>query len=645
MKLSTWASPLLLANTVLGVNVNWRHLNKRASESSDETLPEVPSYNFTIPVDHFDTSNKDTYDNRFFVNDTYYKSGGPVILFDFGEGGISPASAADFLAEFSVTSAPLRLAEKLNGLVIGWEHRYYGYSRPVPIDDDSGLPVEGASGYKYLTADQALEDVAYFANGFNKTTLDMNDVVQSTEKLDPYHTPWIFIGGSYPGMRAAWARLMHPEVWYAAWSSSAPVETQADGSVYYNPIVRALPQNCTNDLKAAIKFVDDTLDSGSDDELRLVYGGTYLATDETASFDSVDAGYLSTPFEVGQNLTYALAFDSFYQSFGPIHTTQHFCDWMERFDVNSFISDSNEVTTIEDTFPILFDNSGKNKPSKNGIAAANGKDGGLLAFVAMLYGIVNGRAEFYKWSETLPSSGGGTFTEAVDGLSWSWQTLNEMGYYQGSNASNPIQVLSKYYNVTAFREISVEDGTFPSFTDSSFPSKLNNSYLLEMGGWNMKASNVMFTNGQFDPWRSFSVASQESASGAPNRTLTTKVPACNELSDGTDVFGLVYAGAIHVEDLSTPAFTRGSIEKTTPLEQGLDLFEKAWTTWSACFNQSRDDIRNGKGVDGKGNSADGESISKDGDNSDDDDNSATRSNGLSVLSILVVGMSAMFAFA
>jgi hypothetical protein len=643
MKLSAWASTLLLANTVLGVNVNWRHLKKRESDSS-ENLPEVPHYNFTIPVDHFDTSNKDTYDNRFFVNDTYYKTGGPVILFDFGEGGISPASAADFLAEYSVTSAPLRLAKKLNGLVIGWEHRYYGYSRPVPMDDNTGLPVEGASGYKYLTADQALEDVAYFANGFNKTTLDENDVIKSTEKLDPYHTPWIFIGGSYPGMRAAWARLMHPEIFYASWSSSAPVETQADGSVYYNPIVRALPRNCTNDLKAAIKYVDDTLDSGSDDELRAVYAGTYLATYESASLDTIDQAYEYTPFDIGQNLTYALAFNSYYQSFGPIHTSQLFCDWMERFDADAFISDSSDVTTLEDEFSVLFDNSGKGKPPKDGIAAANGKDGGALAFAAMLYGIVNGRAAFYKWGEKLPSNSGGTFTEAVDGLSWSWQTLNEMGYYQGSNSSNPTQVISKYYNVTAFREISVEDETFPSFSESSFPSKLNNSYLLEYGGWNMKASNVMFTNGEFDPWRSFSVASQESAEGAPNRTLTTKVPTCNEVVSGTDVFGIVYAGAIHVEDLSTPAFTRGSIEKTTPLEQGLALFEEAWSTWSSCFNQSRDDIRNGKGVDGKGNNADGQSTSKNS-SGDDDENSATRSSSLSAFSIVVIGMSAMFAFA
>ncbi|KPM35925.1 hypothetical protein AK830_g10656 [Neonectria ditissima] len=641
MKLLAWASTLLLAQTALGVNVNWRRLRKRQSDDSSESIPDVPTYNFTIPVDHFDSSNKNTYSNRFFVNDTYYEAGGPVILFDFGEGGVSPDAAADFLAEFNSSSAPLRLAEKVNGLVIGWEHRYYGYSRPVPMDDETGLPVSGASGYEYLTADQAIEDVVYFANNFNKTTLSLNDVVQDTKNLDPYHTPWIFIGGSYPGMRAAWARLMHPEVFYASWASSAPVETQADGSIYYNPIVRALPRNCTNDLEAAIKYVDDTLTSGSDSEIRSIYAGTYLATDDYASYDTLDEAYQSTPFDVGANLTYALAFGSYYQSFGPMHTAQLFCDWMERFDVDSYTTDLSEASTLKSQLSTLFNNFGDAEPSKEGIAKSNGDDGGALAFAAMLYGIVNGKAAFYDWTETLPSSNGGTFTEAVDGLSWSWQTLNEMGYYQGSNSTNPVQVISKYYNVSAFRDFYVEDQVFSSFRDSSFPSRLNNSYLLEMGGWDMKASNVMFTNGEFDPWRSFSVASQETASGALKRAVTQKVPACNQLSNGTDVFGLVYAGAVHVEDLST-SFERGSIEKTTPLEQGLGLFLEAWDTWAPCFNQSRDDIRNGKGVDGEGNNADGESVDED---DDDDENNAGRASGLSMMFLMLGVTSVIFATA
>ncbi|KAH7146111.1 serine carboxypeptidase S28-domain-containing protein [Dactylonectria macrodidyma] len=627
MKLSAWTSTLLLAQTTLGVNVNWRRLRKRQSDSA-EGYPDVPTYAFTIPVDHFDLSDDRTYENRLFVNDTYYKTGGPVILYDFGEMGVSPGIAAELLAEHSMESAPLRLAEKLNGLVIGWEHRYYGYSWPVPQDDYTGLPLSGAAGYEYLTADQAIEDVAYFANNFNKTTLSLNNVIESTEKLDPYHTPWIFIGGSYPGMRAAWARLMHPELFYAAWSSSAPLETKADGSIYYNPIARSLPQNCTNDLEAAIQYVDDSLTFGSADDAALVRIGTYLATDETAALDSLENADSYTRFDIGHALADALTFGSNYQNYGPMHTAQYLCDAMENL------------------FTTLFGNPGTATPSTKGIAANNGDEGGVLAFAAMLYGIAYGGKHFEKWYETLPVGGSETFTETADGLSWTWQTLNEMGYYQGSNATNPIQVISKYYNVTAIRDIQLEDGVFAGFRDSSFPSGLNNSYLLELGGWDMKASNVMFTNGEFDPWRSFSVHSEETESGAPERAYTVEVPQCNQLPNGTDVFGLVYAGAVHSEDLSNPPYIRGSLEDPTPLEQGLDLFLKAWDVWLPCFDQSRDDIRNNEGVDGNGHNADGSSIDEDDDDDDDDDddgdeNSARRASSLNIISVVGV-MSVMF---
>ncbi|KAH6891539.1 serine carboxypeptidase S28-domain-containing protein [Thelonectria olida] len=612
MKLSAWASALFLAQTALGVNVDWRSLRKRQSDST-ESYPDVPAYTFTIPVDHFDLSDDRTYDNRFFVNDTYYKTGGPVILYDFGESGVSPRSAAESLAEHSMETAPLRLAEKLNGLVIGWEHRYYGYSRPVPLDDHTGLPLSGASGYEYLTADQAIEDVAYFANNFNKSTLSLNNI-QSTEKLDPYHTPWIFIGGSYPGMRAAWARLMHPELFYAAWSSSAPLETQADGSIYFNPITRSLPQNCTNDLKAAIQYVDDSLTFGPNDAALFVCIGTYLATAEGATYDSIEKACPYTPFSIGAALVYALTFGGSYQGLGP---------------------------TPIDIFRTLFENPRTATPSTKGIAANNGDDGGVLAFAAMLYGIVYGRKDFEDWRKTLPAGSSEKFTETVDSLSWHWQTLNEMGYYQGSNASNPIQVISKFYNTTAIRDIQIKDGKFPSFKDSSFPLELNNSYLLELGGWDTKASNVMFTNGEFDPWRSFSVHSEETEYGAPERAFTIEVPQCNQLPNGTDVFGLVFAGAIHCEDLSSPPYVRGSLEDPTPLEQGLDLFLKAWDVWLPCFEQSRDDIRNNKGVNGNGNDADDSSTDED-DNEDDDENSARRARNLNIISVVIGVVSIMF---
>jgi len=73
----------------------------------------------------------------------------------------------------------------------------------------------------------------------------------------------VFIGGSYPGTRAALVREKYPETIFASLSSSAPVHAQIDMSVYWEQVYRGLNamgfKNCTKDVVAAIKYIDDQL--------------------------------------------------------------------------------------------------------------------------------------------------------------------------------------------------------------------------------------------------------------------------------------------------------------------------------------------------------------------------------------------------
>jgi hypothetical protein len=561
----------------------------------------------SLPVDHFDSSNKDTYPNRYFVNDTYYKPGGPVILYDFGEGGVSASDAADSIAESTATSAPVRLAAKTNGLVIGWEHRYYGYSRPVPLNDTSGLPVAGADGYKYLTVEQALADAAFFANNFNTTTLRLNTNIQSTASLDPYHTPWIFMGGSYPGLRAAWARNQYPEIFYASWASSAPSQTQEDGSIYYNPVVRSMAQNCTKDIEAAIAYVDQTLQFGSATGIQQVKTGIFMAGGNAADLNDLSPALELSDFVITRMLIYAVSFGSFFQSFGPFNSSRILCDSMESFDVKNFTGPStgfrNQSMTIQGQNAALYYNPGGVTPTDGGIAANNGQNGGAYAFAALLYGMLQAKTSINAFQQTLPG-GASPISEAVDEKSWLWQSLNQLGFFQGSNPDH-ITVISKFYNFTAVEDINFKQGYFRDLPLSSLPSTFNSSESLARGGWNLNASNVMFTNGEFDPWRAFSVASQEDAS--PKRNIVQAVPKCNTIPEANNAFGLVYAGAVHAEDMSmsiNPS-RQGSMAAKAPLEQGLELFMSAWDAWLPCFNKSRDDVRNGRGVDGSGHAANG----------------------------------------
>lgn len=187
---------------------------RQDTNASDYDGPMVPEHTILIPVDHFNKSDTRTYSNRYWVNDTYYQPGGPVFFFDRGEAGVSEFEAAVSLAEINGTISAMALARQYNGLAILWEHRYYGESLPVAMnksiyDADTGFdptevqPLAGPEGWSYLTVDQALEDATYFAKNFQAGSYQRVNM----SALAPTNAPWIWIGGSYPGDRAAFARI------------------------------------------------------------------------------------------------------------------------------------------------------------------------------------------------------------------------------------------------------------------------------------------------------------------------------------------------------------------------------------------------------------------------------------------------------
>jgi len=93
------------------------------------------------------------------------------------------------------------------------EHRYYGSSSPHDT-----LTVENL---QLLTIEQAIEDITYFAK-----TVDFAFDTDHSSNAD--NAPWVFSGGSYSGALAAYTASVHPDVFWAYHSSSAPVEAIRD---------------------------------------------------------------------------------------------------------------------------------------------------------------------------------------------------------------------------------------------------------------------------------------------------------------------------------------------------------------------------------------------------------------------------------
>ncbi len=112
-------------------------------------------------------------------------------------------------------------------------NRYYGNSLP-PLDtaklksaDNPAYPLE--DWFKYLTVDQALEDVVAFAANFSYAAFPDQDLTAGS-------TPWIFTGGSYPGARAAWIRERNPDVIFISLADSGPVNVQVDFHWYTDAV-------------------------------------------------------------------------------------------------------------------------------------------------------------------------------------------------------------------------------------------------------------------------------------------------------------------------------------------------------------------------------------------------------------------------
>jgi hypothetical protein len=448
-------------------------------------------------------------------------------------------------------------------MAIMWEHRFYGASMPFPVFNDTGIALHGEDAYKYLTNEQALEDVVYLAKNFAPPGY----TAERAAGMRADQSPWVWMGGSYAGVRAAMIRVRNPDVFFAAWASSAPVQTQIENSVYFNTIHHAMPRNCSADVHAAVTYADEILVSGTEEEVRLVRKAVWMANAANpwnVSFAESPSGL--SLWNISQILSYPFQSSFFnFQNFGYERSLGEFCENIETWNPSN--STSFKMTS---NISVMDTNDLTRMPTCNGLAASS-PEGQRHAFYAYLY------AHIQKSHADLKASPNPGRTRA-DAVSWNWQLCTQFAQFQVSQYPSEHNIISKFRNLTNHLEFFCH-GMFPYAPETPKVEEIH-----KYGGWNMTPSNVMFTNGGLDPWRGLGIQSDSGINPeALNRRSTTTIPKCNVPPEGDQVFGAVWEGQTHVRDMRT---SWASFDES-PVQKALELFQQALDEWLPCFYEER----------------------------------------------------------
>jgi lysosomal Pro-X carboxypeptidase len=174
---------------------------------------------FEQNVDHFTFVNNATFKQRYLINKSHWKPGGPIFFYCGNEADIEYfARTMGFLWE---------AAPDFDAMLVFAEQRYQGRSLPFGA---KSLTVPKYTGY--LTSSQVLADYSKLINFVKSNIAGAKD------------SPVVAFGGSLGGQYASWLRMKYPSVIAGAIASSAPVfQFSTDCGTQYSLVTRAFEKD------------------------------------------------------------------------------------------------------------------------------------------------------------------------------------------------------------------------------------------------------------------------------------------------------------------------------------------------------------------------------------------------------------------
>ncbi|KAJ3131058.1 Thymus-specific serine protease [Physocladia obscura] len=456
---------------------------------------------FNQTVDHFGSQkgiNGSWFNQYYMISDSYYKQGGPVFFFIAGE----DVADSSFLTG-GVGSILSSLMPRYNGLAVSLEHRFYGANAPNSTGRSVPTADLSPTSLQLLTSEQAIEDMAAFVEQFPRTFPQYN--TSNTTK-------WIAIGGSYPGALSAWFIEKHPTLIHAAHASSAPVLLENNfwrysyavdaGMTFESNLIYGNSNACMKGWTTAVKALDSAITSLQSNATALKHFQSFFWLSQ-----------ITNAYDFAQIVTTVFA------------TTVQYYPQDDLFYSTAAVADDgtpNNVTLLAVAcsgkyFPAFVDPASSEsillKTLQNFTIArlkASGISGDSDPAVA-----IQNTVAITDWS----------YLGAAEYL-WTYQACNEFGYGQVAQpltAAGLIEdwsVYSQFYNVSAYE------------SDCQVLGLKSNKTAIgggNYGGLNISTPNIMWVNGQYDPWHWLS-----NFATAPNPKLQTSFlyengSHCNDL--------------------------------------------------------------------------------------------------------------------
>ncbi|CAI2350576.1 unnamed protein product [Caenorhabditis sp. 36 PRJEB53466] len=330
---------------------------------------------FRQRASHFDNTNPNFFQQKFFKNAQWAKAGGPNFLMIGGEG---PESSRWVLNE-NITY--LTWAKKYGATVYLLEHRFYGDSL---VGDNTA--------FNQLNSLEMLYDLAEFIRAVNIQT--------------GTSAPWITFGGSYSGAMSAWMREIFPELVVGAVASSGPVFAKTDFYEYLMVVensVRTYSSDCADRIKTGF------------DSMRQLFL-TKEGRQNLTNLFQLDPPFGDNVTDIDQHYFFSNVYGNFQGA------VQYSGDNTGPYAYGYGIPDMCSIMTNDSNTPL------QNIVNFNEFMTIFYNGGGNYT------GMDNNYQNMVDYLMNAQSYG----PDAGAGLLWTWQTCSEFGYFQSADSGNGI---------------------------------------------------------------------------------------------------------------------------------------------------------------------------------------------------------------